>query len=124
MRDTTNDIDALLRLWSESARSDHRRYHRALTALLAERDALKQRVDQLEMYQRLGRGSASDSDRDLREQMSAMMSWMTHVTDMILVHGLQADHAKSELLKRIDRAIVAGVAARAGAMRKGEADGK
>lgn len=83
-------------------------YHAALTALVAERDALKRRVAELEAHPL--------ADRDLREQMSAMMSWMTHITDMILVHGLQADHAKIELSRRIDRAIVAATNC---AMRKG-----
>ena len=40
MSDPTNDIDALLRLWSVSSSGDHRRYHAALTALVAERNAL------------------------------------------------------------------------------------
>ena len=35
-----NDIDALLRLCSVSDFEDHRRYHAALTALVADRDAL------------------------------------------------------------------------------------
>lgn len=123
----TNDIDALLR-YLKSGHTPHwyddsTRWHAALTALVAERDeltarvrnlkavnstygkivaerdALKQRVAELESQQ--------PAASDLREQMSAMMSWMTHVTDMIVIHGLNADHAKIELSRRIDRAIVA-----------------
>ena len=63
-----HDIDGLLLLLSDP---HHSRYSTALRLLVAERDALKQRVDQLEMYQRVGRGSASDRDRDrdLRERL-------------------------------------------------------
>jgi len=43
MSDTTNDIDTLLRLWSVSDFEDHRRFHRALTALVAERNELASR---------------------------------------------------------------------------------
>ena len=67
----TNDIDALLRLWSESARSDHRRYHRALTALIAERDEYKARCKAQHevMTDMVGKEREVDRDRDLRERL-------------------------------------------------------
>lgn len=86
--------------------------HGEIERLRAELAAAKKRIEELEAQ------PPADRDRDLREQMSAMMSWMTHVTDMIVIHGLNADHAKIELSRRIDRAIVAATNC---AMRKGEA---
>jgi cell division protein FtsB len=59
MPDHTNDIDALLGytqgIWPEK--------HAALTALVAERDALKQRVAELES------NPPADRDRELRERL-------------------------------------------------------
>jgi hypothetical protein len=50
MTDTTNDIDALLRMLNQDGWEN---YHAALTALIAERNALKQRVAELEADLRL-----------------------------------------------------------------------
>ena len=138
MSNTNNDIDALLRLWSESARSDHRRYHRALTALvaerdalkvqcdkrfdsetikdlLAERDALKKRVAELEALSKpvyISQGQRVESI-DLRERLvcAALTGVMAHPTTV----GNPKDLAKIAVA-HADAAIAA--------MRKGESDGK
>jgi hypothetical protein len=79
----------------------------ALTALVAERDGLKQRVAELEAH------PPADRDRELRERDDAMAKWMDQVT-MMLFHSMTHSHdAKQELGTRCDAAIAA--------MRKGEA---
>lgn len=83
------------------------RRYRALNALLAERNALQQRVAELE---------AQPADRDLRYPSDAMVRWMDQVTAM-LCHSMTHSHdAKQELVTRCDAAIAA--------MRKGESDAK
>ena len=90
----------------------------ALTALRAERDALKQRVDQLEMYQRVGRGSASDSDPDLRQRLvCAALTGVCADPNM-------NDPDITRFAGDIADAAVAIADATLAAMRKGEADGK
>lgn len=129
MNDNEKDIDDLMcwlssppaHDWDEKP-SEQDRYYRAITALVAERNELTARVRNLKavnstyekivaernaLRDRVAELEAKPPASDLREQMSAMMSWMTHVTDMIVIHGLHADHAKIELSRRIDRAIVA-----------------
>jgi len=67
MNDAQNDIDALLRTLSRSATTSLvgptqcARYHDALAALVAERDALKQRVAELE--------AQPQQSSDLRERL-------------------------------------------------------
>ena len=60
MSDTTNDIEALLAYMETVPRPDLRAN---LTALVAERDALKQRVAELEAL------PPADRDRELRERL-------------------------------------------------------
>lgn len=76
MPDPTNYIDALLFLLSDPHHSEH---HAALTALVAERNALKQRVEEQDadikalaaanaiLHGRLE--SPADRDRELRERL-------------------------------------------------------
>ena len=67
MPDPTKNIDALLDLL---AAQSHIRFHSALTALVAERDSLKQRVAVLESQEfTLPRDPFRDPDRDLRERL-------------------------------------------------------
>ena len=75
MPDHTNDIDALL---DYLASHPFAGYHRALTALVAERDALKKRVEVGERQLRLANidqfnaeAEAADRDRELRERLVA-----------------------------------------------------
>ena len=75
--------------------------------VIAERNALKQRVAELESH------SPADRDRELRERLDTTLAWMAHVTDM-LIRLPHTDHARIELENRLDRAVNA-------AMRKGEA---
>ena len=71
MPDPTNDIDALLEYltvavnqhWIKIPRGVAADYHAALTALVAERDALRERVAELEAK------PPADRDRELRERM-------------------------------------------------------
>jgi len=66
MSDTTNDIDALLLLLSQRKTNGcyfDQRYHAALTALVTERDNLKQRVAEQEAK------PPADRDRELRERL-------------------------------------------------------
>lgn len=111
MPDTNDkDIDALLAAldWGPGALTNEEmldRSHAALTALVAERNALKTRVMELESQQ------PADRDRD-----KALERWMDQVTAM-LCHSMTHSHdAKQELVNRCDAAIAA--------MRKGESDGK
>ena len=91
-----HDIDLLLRLLREAGSEA---YDAALTALVAERDALQKRVAELE-----SQPPASDRDK-------AMERWMDQVTAM-LCHSMTHSHdAKQELVTRCDKAI--------DAMRKG-----
>lgn len=111
MTDPTKDIDALL-AWlkvTASINSESPRYHAALTALIADRDALKQRVEQLEMYQRVGRGSAADRDRELRERL--VCAALTR-----LCADPRYDFPEEAAIAIADRALAA--------MRKGVRDGK
>ena len=84
-------------------------WSRALTALVAERDALKHRVAELE-------AALKPSDRDLRERRYTMQRWMNHVTGMLCQSMTHSHDAKQELVTRCDTAIAA--------MWKGESDGK
>ena len=79
-------------------------------ALVAERDALKQRVAELESH------PPADRDSGLRERLDTTLAWMAHVTDM-LIRLPHTDHARIELENRLGRAVNA-------AMRKGEQDAK
>lgn len=64
MPDTnTNDIDALLRMLEVGGWVPPNWSHAALTALVAERNALKQRVAELEDH------PPADRDRELRERL-------------------------------------------------------
>ena len=64
MPDTTNDIDALLCDLGYAASIGHQAWrHAALTALVAERDALKARLAELEAH------PPADRDRELRERL-------------------------------------------------------
>ena len=85
MSDNDNDIDALLRLWSVQGFEDHRRYRAALTALVAERDALKQRVAELESH------PPADRDRELRERLvcAALTGLAAHQSDSHPMHNLR-----------------------------------
>ena len=177
MSDPTNDIDALLGYLSGAADrySCHTipsdvaaDYHAALTALVAERDALSSavvglrsamkaqddrerdagercgvsrdlsgcdwpdavadevialeaRVEQLEMYQRVGRGSASDRDRELRERLvCAIWPELLRIYEKTDTPGAKWDlvriNARAQALLEADAMIAA--------MRKGESDGK
>ena len=75
----------------------------ALAALVAERNALKVRVAELEAQPPADR----DLDRELRERDDAMAKWMDQVT-MMLCHSMTHSHdAKQELVTRCDAAIAA-----------------
>ena len=129
MTDTTNDIDALLRVLDPQRfagttnLADLTRHYVALTALVAERDALLKRVEVGERQLRLANidqfnteAEANDRDRELRERDDALTKWMDQVTAM-LCHSITHSHdAKQELVTRCDAAIAA--------MRKEETDGK
>ena len=105
--ENNNDIDALLGMLNQAKWEHH---HAALTALVAERDALKQRVAELESH------PPADRDSGLRERLDTTLAWMAHVTDM-LIRLPHTDHARIELENRLGRAVNA-------AMRKGEQDAK
>lgn len=114
MGDAIKDIEGLLGhlvdgqqeyalLTSKSAHA----YHAALIALLAERNALRERVAELE-------ATSNPADRDLRERTDTMVRWMGEVTAM-LCHSLSHSHnARQELVNRYSAAIAA--------MRKGNTD--
>ena len=71
----TNDIDALLRALDPKRfggiihTADKKRHHAALTALVAERDALKQRVAELEKTAFYIPPKHTPADRELRERL-------------------------------------------------------
>ena len=76
-----NDIDALLALFARMAMSTNgelfKRRHAALTALVAERNALKQRVAELEAH--------PPADRELRERLDRItMRHAVQLADAIL----------------------------------------
>jgi hypothetical protein len=125
--DTSNDIDALLRYLSMFAKRYCRHvlpcdvaadYHAALTALVAERNALKQRVAELESH------PPADRDRDLRERLvCAIWPQMLQSFDQLAddfgnrnTWRQAKEIARSEALKEADEMIAA--------MRKGDSDGK
>ena len=103
MSDNDNVIDALLRLWSVQGFEDHRRYRAALTALVAERDALKQRVAELEEH------PPADRDRELRGRL--VCAALTR-----LCADPRYDFPEEAAIAIADRAVAA--------MRKGGTDGK
>ena len=134
MSDNDNDIDALLRLWSVQGFEDHRRYRAALTALVAERDALKATIVLLQsraesskalnstavrviserdaLKQRvaeLEEHPPADRDRELRERLICAA-----------LTGLCAD-PRHDVCEEVAVAIADRTLA---AMRKGETDGK
>ena len=119
MSNPTNDIDALLHELGYSASCGYKPWrHAALTALVAERNALKKRVAELEKsaFYIPPKHPPADRDRELRERDKAMERWMDQVTAM-LCHSMTHSHdAKQELVTRCDAAIAA--------MRKGEANGE
>ena len=85
-----------------------------LTALVAERNAIKQRVAELEKsaFYIPPKHPPADRDRELRERDDTLTKWMDQVTAM-LCHSMTHSHdAKQELVTRCDAAIAA--------MRKGE----
>jgi hypothetical protein len=68
MTDPTNDIDSLLRMLNQDGWEN---YHAALTALVAERDALRKRVAELEALSKpvyITHGQRVESI-DLRERL-------------------------------------------------------
>lgn len=136
MPDTTNDIDALktrsrkiemsqstfsallqnislccaaeqrvAELESEATVSAKR-----VSDLIAERDALQQRVEELgASVSMLARqlDAQQPADRDLRQRNDAMVRWMDQVTAM-LCHSLSYSHdANQELVNRYGAAIAA-----------------
>lgn len=138
MNDPTNDneIDALLVLLHDGGWKD---FHRALTALVAERDKAKsdfsaawgersefaKRIDEADgaifavvaernaLRKRVAELESRPPASDLRERDEAMTRWMDQVTAM-LCHSMTHSHdAKQELVTRCDKAIAT--------MRKGEA---
>lgn len=97
MPDANDDIDALLR-WMAYRFGDDNKWLLAVRALVAERDALRQRVSELE---------AQPPAIDLREWHDTMAPWMDQVTAM-LCHSMTHSHdAKQELVTRCDAAIEA-----------------
>ena len=80
MTDPTKNIEALLDLL---AAQSHIRFHSALTALVAERNALKQRVAELE--------SQPPADRDLRERLvcAALTGLLAHPSESHPMHSLR-----------------------------------
>lgn len=131
MPEPITDIDALERSLMK-AREDYgwfitgdqaKDFSRALTALVAERDALKQRVAELEESTSILRWRVTTmlaeqrpADRDLRERDETLIRWMDQVTVM-LCHSMTHSHdAKQELVTRCDEAIAA--------MRKEDTNGK
>lgn len=113
-----NDINGLLLLLSERKTNGcyfDQRYHAALTALVAERDALKQRVEKLEALSKplyITHGQRVESI-DLRERLVESALRVAHDTMMT--------ESEAEKLGRQTVWIVNGALA---AMRKGESDGK
>jgi hypothetical protein len=129
-----NDIDALLDLLAAQSRFG---FHTALTALVAERNALRSELEgerqrfvkHLEDASRVvqtwptwkqevlgGTAVQPPAASDLRERNETMTEWMDRVTVM-LCHSMTHSHdAKMKLTACCDNAIAA--------MRKGEADGK
>ena len=112
MSDTTNIIDALLAYLAAHSRFG---FHTALTALVAERDALKQERDKIAndlKWLRLESHAPADRDRELRERLvcAALNGILSEQRGL-----LNAEYAL--------RAI--GLAdATLAAMRKGDGDGK
>lgn len=134
MSDTTNDIEALRMFMqdgcdfgTEGDSETAKRLHAALTALVAERDALKQRVAELTgdlnvlvadrsvSTERLDAAkkriaeleSHPPAASDLRVQNEITIRWMNQVT-MMLCHSMTHSHdARQELAARCDNAIAA-----------------
>lgn len=123
MPDTTNDIDALLRRVDPHYEFcgfidavDCARYHRALSALLAERDALAKDRDALRIEltnaksfwrpldERGNTKQRQESDRDLRERL--MCAAMQSIAGMSL-HGLRWDECGKAVYECADAAIAA-----------------
>lgn len=108
MPDTTNDIDDLLGFlalaqdarYTYSLFNDAGRWHAALSALVEERNALRERVANLK---------AKPADRDLRERLVCAA-----LTGMLANNGFS--HSPSELGEWAERYAYEAIAA----MRKGE----
>jgi hypothetical protein len=98
-----NDIDGLLFLLSDP---HHSRYSTALRMLVAERNALKERVAELEA------NPPADRDRELRERLIC-----TALEGACSQDGWVSQEAIANHVVGIANATLA-------AMRKGEADGK
>jgi hypothetical protein len=77
-----NDIDGLLFLLSDP---HHSRYSTALRMLVAERNALKERVAELEA------NPPADRDRELRERLvcAALVGLAAHPSDSHPMHNLR-----------------------------------
>lgn len=119
MTDTTNDIDALLVLLHDGGWKD---FHRALTALVAERDALRIEAQNAKTYwrERAERRDAeqkSAADRDFHDRLvcaiwpEIMRQWREY-KDAIDPRGC----ARQDALEEADKMLAA--------MRKGATDGK
>jgi hypothetical protein len=130
--DTTNDIDALLRMLNQDGWEHH---HAALTALVAERDRLKAQCDKRfdfetfanlvaerdELKQRVAELEAhppADRDRDLRERLvCAIWPELLRIFEKTDTTGANWDlvriNARAQALRDADEMIAA--------MRKGEA---
>ena len=120
MTDPTNDIDSLLGYLSLAA--DHSFttipsdvaaiYHAALTALVAERDALREQLRLANIDQFNTEAELNDCDRDLRERLvCAALTGACSLEGWVRLEDL-ANHA------------VGAAEATLAAMRKGDGDGK
>jgi hypothetical protein len=69
MPDNTNDIDALLDYLAAVSIPEAGRYYRTLTALVAERDALREQLRLANIDQFNTEAEANDRDRELRERL-------------------------------------------------------
>ena len=128
MNKPSNDIDALLAAldWGPGALTNEEmldRSHAALTALVAERNALKQRVAELEAEpsselsfcerrdrawaEELRKPAPADRDRELRERDKAMALWMEEVTKWLGLALSYCGAGRGELGTRCDAAIAA-----------------
>ena len=114
MSDNDNDIDELLRYLDNDYWPGK---HRALTALVAERNALRQRVAELEKsaFYIPPKHPPADRDRELRERLICAA-----LTGLMAYSG-QSSHRTCEdwadaSVRQADAALAA--------MRKGEQDGK
>ena len=134
MSDPTNDIDALLRFvngepivgTNDETEEIFKGFARALTALVAERDALLAWRSEMSarhahlgqsytmlaeenaiLRERLKSQPPADRDRELRERDDTLTKWMDQVTAMLCHSMTHAHDTKQELVTRCDAAIAA-----------------